>query len=82
MPGITGQQRDQVLDLKAGPFDVLAEELAVEHQDACDLGFFVEGSGCFDDLRDTGCIDTRSEFALVQKAFEQIGAHASLSFIK
>ena len=82
MPGITCQQRDQVLDLMAGPFDVLAEELSVEHQDACDLDFFVEGSGCFDDLRDTGCVDTRSEFALVQKAFEQIVAHAFLSFIK
>lgn len=39
VPGITGQQRYQVLNLVAGAFDVLAEELAVEHQDACNLGF-------------------------------------------
>lgn len=39
--GIPGQQRDQVLNLIARAFDVLAEDLAIEHQDACDLSFFV-----------------------------------------
>lgn len=82
MPGITGQQRYQVLNLVAGAFDVLAEELAVEHQDACNLGFFIEGPGCLDDLRNAGGVSSGGELALVEKAFEQIVAQTFLAFIK
>lgn len=72
VPGITGQQRDQVLDLVAGAFDVLAEELAVEHQDACDLGFFIEGPGSLDDLRNAGGISSGGKLALIEKALELV----------
>lgn len=82
MPGITGQQRYQVLNLVAGAFDVLAEELAVEHQDACNLGFFIEGPGCLDDLRNAGGVSSGGELALVEKAFEQIVVQTFLAFIK
>jgi hypothetical protein len=81
MPRVSDQHRHQVLKLVAWSFDVLAEEFAVEDQDARDLSGFVEGPGCFDDLRNAGGVSSGGKLALVEKAFEQIVAQAFLAFI-